>query len=343
MDYYEEIASRNIPALPDTREEMLGILRHEYLGAWPDDVRSSFKVIETNEDVFGGKALSRRVEISLSRNDTVLKYPVLLIIPALKNAPEKGYPVFIHLNFNDEPAGGIGEEIIDNGYALVQINYNDVEPDISSNEAKNVQKLMPEGSKDRWGKIGVWAYGASKAADYLETCSEIDTGRMAVVGHSRLGLASAWCGANDERFSLTVLNNNGALYRGTECETYRDLAREYTRYWFAEKAFENDRDAEALPFDMHFLHAAIAPRNLYIAAASADRWAAPHSMLLSALAAGPAYEKCGLKGLVIPEGTVENDHMYHEGNIAFHLRTGTHYLGRTDWNGFMSYRENKNI
>ena len=127
-------------------------------------------------------------------------------------------------------AGGLGEEIIDNRYAIVHVCYQDIDPDDSKESFLGVSRFEKDWiKKDRWGKIAVWAFGASKVMDYLQTVAQLDHARIAVIGHSRLALTALWCAAMDERFSLAVAGNSGSFYRGSQAESFRDLSREYTR------------------------------------------------------------------------------------------------------------------
>ena len=96
-----------------------------------------------------------------------------------------------------------------------------------------------------------------------------------------------------------------------------------------------------MPFDQHFLIASIAPRYTYVASALEDSWADPASEMLSCVAASPAYESLGMKGIVCEDRLPAAGDEYHEGNIGYHLREGLHYFGREDWLKLMKFVKEK--
>ena len=108
------------------------------------------------------------------------------------------------------------EEILDHGFAVAAFCYEDVTDD--SADFNKLAAMYPRDEKTGWGKIGMWAFAASRVLDYLETREDIDATRACISGHSRLGKTALWCAAQDERFSMVVSNNSGcsgaALSRG---------------------------------------------------------------------------------------------------------------------------------
>ena len=95
------------------------------------------------------------------------------------------------------------------------------------------------------------------------------------------------------------------------------------------------------PFDQHYLASLIAPRYLYVSSASKDDWADPKSEFLCCIAINPVYELLGEKGFIHENIYPLPGDKLHQGNIGYHLRRGTHYLGRYDWNRFMDYIKTK--
>lgn len=176
--------------------------------------------------------------------------------------------------------------------------------------------------------------------DYACTVPEIDHDRIGVVGHSRLGKTALLAGALDERFFCAFSNDSGcsgaALARGTKGETVGKIYQNFP-YWFCEKYGTYAEQEDTMPFDQHFLLAAIAPRRVYVASASQDCWADPENEYLSCIAAGEYYRNMGLKGFIRPDRDPVPGDCFGEGEIGYHLRAGTHYLSREDWGHFMEY------
>lgn len=234
-------------------------------------------------------------------------------------------------------------EIVGSGYAVATAHYCDIDPDYDDGFENGVHALFPEvrcsdEHPDRWGTIATWAWGLSRLADALEQIEELDAARLMVVGHSRLGKTALWAGANDVRFKLVISNNSGcggaALSKRCYGESVAAINRSFP-HWF-NRNFRAYNDAEAtMPFDQHQLIAAIAPRPVYIASASLDRWADPLGELLSGHYASPAYELFGEQGLAATELPEVNRSI--GGSIGYHLREGEHDLLSYDWQQFIAF------
>lgn len=333
------------------RQQIREILCREFGGYSPDfPVTTEGKVCIREENAYGGKAVREKTVLTFRTPFNAFSFSFELFLPRKEECGKEGAPVFIYLGFTGTPADGPGEEIIDNGFALAHISYQEIAPDKNDGFANGLGRFCARNPFDSWGKLGMWAYGASRAADYLCGRPEIDSGRMAVMGHSRLGKAALWCGALDERFSLTVSNDSGgggaALFRGKTGEHVSDLSKEGSAHWFCGNFSAYAGREEEMPFDQHFLLAMTAPRYLYVASASRDEWADPRSEFLSCAAASGAFERYGVPGLIPEEGAEQGGvplMPLHQGHIGYHMRQGTHHLGREDWKHIMEYRRKHGV
>ena len=100
--------------------------------------------------------------------------------------------------------------------------------------------------------------------------------------------------------------------------------------------FRSDR-VNDLPVDQHLLIAAIAPRPVYVASASADRWADPRGEFLAIQAASPAYGLWGHEKLTETEMPPVNRSVGQF--MGYHLREGKHDVKRFDWQCFIDFAD----
>ena len=333
----------NIP-MPDNmkKDEIISLLLTEEYGVLPKPPISVNAVEESCDDSFcAGKAPLKKIRLECKLEEGDFSFPVYYVCPV--NA-KKPLPCFVHINFRDNVPDRYQptEEITDNGYALLTFCYNDVTMDNDDFTNGLAGVVYPDGKRNntQCGKIGLWAWAVMRVFEYALTLPEIDSGKIMVAGHSRLGKTALLAGALEERFYCAFSNDSGcsgaAISRDKVGEHIAEIWDRFP-YWFCENYKKYVNNENSLPFDQHFLIAANYPHKVYVASAAEDLWADPEKEYMGCVLASGYYEKHGMKGFVHPDRNPQVGEFFGEGNIGYHLRAGKHYFSREDWLRYMEF------
>ncbi len=286
--------------------------------------------------------------LNFGGNQTVSSDPGIFINANwMRPNPEKGV---VDNKANEASRGASASRwdipaILGSGYALVTAYYGDIDPDYPDSFANGAHGLFqsppPEPRPaEAWGSIAAWAWGLSRILDYLESDSQIDSRHVVVLGHSRLGKTALWAGATDQRFAGVISNNSGcggaALSRRAFGETVEIINTSFP-HWFCGNFKQYNGHEDKLPVDQHELIALVAPRPVYVASATEDRWADPHGEFLALKAASPVYKLLTGDSLAASAWPAPDSPV--RGRMAYHLRTGVHDVTPYDWAQYIRWAD----
>src|SRR5215207_4325449 len=249
------------------RREIIDGFEREVYGRIPANVpKVSWSVTATDTGRVGGKRVVARQLVGRVDNSAFpqlsLDIPLTLVVPA--DAPGR-VPVMIMFRPGtldqalgrpappgSRPAGFVPpppapgsdapatEQLIVDGWGFVFLNPTSVQADNGAGLTKGIigltNRRRPRKPED-WGALRAWAWGASRALDYLETDRAVDAKRAGIEGVSRYGKAALVTMAFDPRFAMVLIGSSGkggtTLHRRNWGEAVESLTGSGEYHWMA--------------------------------------------------------------------------------------------------------------
>ena len=354
------------------RPEIVKLYEENQFGRCPEAPKDmTFKVLEKGTLSFDGKAIRRQVTVYFTKDTSSYKMELLIYLPAQRKTQ---VPLLFNISFSANAStvadpgikdgytwGRDGKRVpasrnmafgrfnilpfIEQGIGVATIYYGDIEPDFATGIKYGIRGhyLKPGTSKPEpgeWGAIAAWAWGLSRAMDYFETDKEIDAGKVALFGVSRLGKTVLWTAAKDPRFAMVIASCSGeggaALSRRNYGETIKHLA-DSSRYFYqfcGNYGKYGDRVNE-FPVDAHMLLSLIAPRPVLLQTGDKDFWSDPKGEFLAAVAAEPVFKLLGAQGTGTTEMPGAGKPIMN--TLGYYMHSGGHGALPTDYPVFLDF------
>jgi hypothetical protein len=208
------------------------------------------------------------------------------------------------------------QQLIADGWAVALIDPTTIQPDSGDGLTRGIIGLTSHGlprKPDDWGVLRAWAWGASRAFDYLSTQPDIDARHIGVEGVSRYGKAALVAMAFDMRFAIALVASSGQSgtkpHRRNFGETvenqagvgaYHWVAGNFLKYAAAESSL-GSKTAADIPVDAGELIALCAPRWTFISYGSPENgdppWVDQRGSFMAAVQAGRVYRLLGARDL----------------------------------------------
>jgi hypothetical protein len=346
------------------RLEIVKAFEQEVYGKLPEKIPSvAWQVIDAYDTVVGNFPIREKIIKGIVNNAAFpsVKVEIELHVATPLHS-ENPVPIvmefgFIRSPFNTGPAQPIGlgssgepswkEQLISNGWGYAILSPSSIQADNGAGLTHGIIGLVNKGEPRKpedWGSLRAWAWGASRAIDYLETDKDVDAEKIAIEGLSRYGKAAAVAMAFEPRISLGFIGSSGAgglkILRRNFGEQVENLASSAEYHWFCGNfiKYAGPHSVDEMPVDAHQLLALCAPRPVFISVGSPfveGNWIDAKGMFLAGVNAGPLYKMLGKKDL----GTVEFPVLgtaLTDGEIAFRQHAGGHSTG-PNWSTWIAW------
>ncbi len=261
------------------REEILNRWQN-MLGEWPPLIENP--KMEIIESVKRENFTQHSIKLEWRKGEMTNAY---LLIPDTPGRNEKK-PAVITVYYEPETAVGLKVELRDFAYQLAKRGF--VTLSLGTGATQNTSpfgQYYPTPENATVEPLSMLAYLAANAYNFLAKHPEVDSGRIGITGHSYGGKWSMFASCLYDKFACAVWSDGGIVF---------DESRPNVNYWepwylgYHKKPWRKggviteDNPAKGLypelvknGFDLHELHALMAPRPFLVSGGSEDpveRW-----------------------------------------------------------------------
>ncbi len=206
-------------------------------------------------------------------------------------------------------------QLIAAGWGFALLDPASVQADNAAGLTRGVIGLVNHGQPrhpEDWGALRAWAWGASRALDYLETDPAVDSKHVGIEGVSRYGKAALVTEAYDQRFAMGLIGSSGEggvkpsrRVWGEQLENltggeYYWMAGNFMKYGAAASRF-GAKTAGDLPVDSPELLAMCAPRWVFVSYGIPEKgdakWLDQHGSFMATVDASRVWVLLGGHGL----------------------------------------------
>ena len=323
--------------------EIRELLDREIYGRTPKRTpRVSWKVTDVSEREISKRKVITETLVGTVDNRSYRDLKVELRMSVTTVAESKKAPLVMAFTFGGPRAGASVPDwqsrLIAEGWGFATLEPTSWQADHGAGLRRGIIGLVNKGrarKPDDWGALKAWAWGASRALDYLARHRRVDGKRVAIEGLSRYGKAAAVTMAYDERFSIGFIGSSGQagvkIWRRNYGEQVENVASSGEYHWMAGNylKYAGPLTPGDLPVDGHQLSALCAPRPTFVGIGD-ERvegiWIDSRGTWMAANLASPAWTLLGKQGLqerTMPK--VGKPDM--NGELAFSQHTGGHTNG----------------
>ena len=343
------------------RPELIELFDREIYGRAPKRTpKVTWEVESQSSEMSGSVPITRKKLVGRVDNSSfpsiAVNIDLTLVTPTNAAQP---VPVMMQFTFPGTLPGMTAEQqkqrvqwqqqALDHGWGYALLVPTSVQADNGAGLTQGIIGLVNKGkprSLEDWGALRAWAWGASRALDYLQTDKAVDGKHVGIEGLSRYGKAALVTMAYDDRFAIGFIGSSGAggakLWRRNFGEQLENVASASEYHWMAGNflKYAGPLTVNDLPVDAHELIALAAPRPLFISVGSQDvegGWVDAKGMFVATVEAGPAYQLLGrtpLSATTMPP----METALLDGDLAWRQHSGGHTTA-PNWPTFLQFAD----